>query len=108
MESTQRFDIDELTGEITALTSFDYEREQNFVLTIQVMDNSTTSPLSSTASFIVNITDMNDNAPEFVLFPAGRTYSESTNLHTEIATVSARDRDSGDNGAVSQQTACEV
>ena len=95
------FVIDELTGEITALTSFDYEKNQVYVLTIQVRDNATSSPLSSTARFVANITDANDNAPTFDTFPTDRTFSESTRVGMEIAAVSATDVDSGDNAAVS-------
>ena len=94
------FMIDELTGEITALTSFDYELEQSYILTILARDNSTTSPLSSIARFIANITDVNDNAPVFDVFPADRTISEATDVRTVIARVRASDQDSGDNAAV--------
>ena len=95
------FSIDERTGEIRALSSFDFEQRQGYTFTIQARDNATTSPLSSTARFLVNITDVNDNAPAYSVFPASRTYLEGTSVGTVIATVSADDRDSGDNGAVS-------
>lgn len=101
MKPTPDFAINELTGEITALSSFDYEWRQSYTLTILARDNSTTSPLTSTAQFLANITDVNDNAPVYSVFPASRTFSESTTPGTEIARVSANDQDSGDNGAVS-------
>lgn len=100
VEATSNFGINELTGEITALTIFDYELQQSYVLTILARDNSTTSPLSSTAHIVVDITDMNDNAPVFELFPADRTISEATAVDTVIASVRASDQDSGDNAAV--------
>lgn len=101
MKPSSEFAINELTGEIIALTSFDYEQHRNYTLTIVARDNSSTSPLVSTARFVVNITDVNDNAPFYSTFPSSKTFSESTSLNTEIARVSARDDDSGDNGAVS-------
>ena len=94
------FFIDELSGEIRALASFDYESTQTFFLTIEARDNSS-SPLAATASFYVNITDRNDNTPTFDSFPADRSFIESTPTGTEIATASASDKDSGDNGDVS-------
>ena len=100
VETTSNFSINELTGEITALTIFDYELQQSYVLTILARDNSTTSPLSSTAHFVADIIDMNDNAPIFELFPADMTISEATAIGTEIASVRASDQDSGDNAAV--------
>ena len=100
MDETLEFIINELTGEITALTSFDYELQQSYLFTIMARDNSTTSPLSSTAHFIVNITDVNDNAPVFDVFPADRTISEATDVGMVIASVGASDQDSGDNAAV--------
>jgi hypothetical protein len=101
IEATSNFSINEQTGEITALTIFDYELQQSYVLTILARDNSTTSPLSSTARFVADITDMNDNAPIFESFPADRTVSEAATVGTEIASVRASDQDSGDNAAVS-------
>lgn len=100
VEATSIFRINELTGEITALTTFDYELQQSYVLTILASDNSTTSPLSSTARFVADITDMNDNAPVFELFPADRNVSEATAVGTVIANVRASDQDSGVNAAV--------
>lgn len=83
------------------MTIFDYELQQSYELTILARDNSTTSPLSSTARFIADISDMNDNAPIFESFPADRTISEATAVGTEIASVRASDQDYGDNAAVS-------
>ena len=94
------FEIDELTGEIRALTTFDYEITQNFVLTILATDNST-APLATSARFYVNITDRNDNAPVFGVFPGDQRLSEITSTGKVIVTVSATDEDSGDNGDVS-------
>lgn len=100
VEQPSDFAIDELTGEIRALVSFDYDQQPpNYVYTIQVTDNST-SPLSSTARFVANITDINDNAPVFVSFPADRNLIETASVGQEIARVSATDRDSGDNADV--------
>ena len=103
-ERTSNFLINELTGEVTTLSSFDYELQQNYVLTIVATDNSTTSPLSSSAQLLVNITDMNDNAPVFNVFPADRSISEAAALGTVIGTVGAIDQDSGDNAVVRDGT----
>ena len=100
------FVIDELTGEIAALNSFDYEKTRVYILTIQARDNATTSPRSSTARFVANITDVNDNAPTFITFPTDRTFTEATQVGTLIAAVSAADEDSGDNADVSN--ACVI
>ena len=56
---------------------------------------------TATASFLVNITDVNDNRPMFQATPTIGPVLEDVGVGTVIATVKATDLDSGSNGQVS-------
>ena len=55
--------------------------------------------LSTRKSLVISITDVNDNAPEFVSPPAGEVLENSAS-GTEVMTVRARDKDANRNGQV--------
>lgn len=87
-----------MTGVITTNTTYDYEMMQQLSTTIIVSDNGPVS-LMSTATFVVNITDVNDNPPVFLEDSYGPfVYSEDAVIGTVIASVLAIDEDSGANG----------
>ncbi|XP_059146713.1 cadherin-23-like isoform X2 [Physella acuta] len=77
----------------------DRETDASYKLIIKVADSSPVQKLSVTVTVFVTIQDVNDNAPMFstVIAP---TIAEDTNVGAEVATVSAVDRDAGDNAAV--------
>ncbi|ESO10586.1 hypothetical protein HELRODRAFT_146064, partial [Helobdella robusta] len=62
--SSSHFSIDETTGEIKALISFDYERARAYVITVVISDHGQ-PPLSSTALVRIHVKDLNDNRPTF-------------------------------------------
>ena len=55
--------------------------------------------LSTRKSLVISITDVNDNAPEFVSPPAGEVLENSAS-GTEVMTVRARDKYANRNGQV--------
>ena len=55
--------------------------------------------LATRKSLVISITDVNDNAPEFVSPPAGEVLENSAS-GTEVMTVRARDKDANRNGQV--------
>ena len=55
---------------------------------------------TATASFLVNITDVNDNRPMFEATPTVGPVLEDVSMGTVITTVKASDLDSGSNGQV--------
>ncbi|MDE0470660.1 MAG: cadherin repeat domain-containing protein, partial [Ekhidna sp.] len=85
------FALNETTGALTVKTAapLDYETVANrtFTLTVRVSDGT----LSETADFIVNVTNVNDNAPTIV----AQTFSvaESAAVGTVVGTVAASDAD---------------
>ena len=55
---------------------------------------------SSTVDVFIQIFDENDNNPYFVTTITNVTVPESTKIGTEIASIRARDPDSGDYGKI--------
>ena len=106
IENNMDFEIDMLTADVRALRVFDFEQVQSFVLSIVASDNSTSSPLFDEAQLIVNITDINDNTPFFVDFPANISLSEDISVGDMITVIGAEDNDSTTNAQVSTQYVC--
>ena len=94
------FSIDPITGVI--ITHFEYDREQTpeYILLVQARDSGTPMQLSSTALVLVEIGDVNDNAPTFPCSPMYARVLENTPIGTTIFTFVAIDHDKGPNGTV--------
>ncbi|KAK6172428.1 hypothetical protein SNE40_016079 [Patella caerulea] len=94
-------EINEVTGEIYAKRSLDYEQEKFLQFLVDVSDRGTPS-LSSQTSVRIDIEDVNDNAPQLKvnLPPSSRAISESAQKGAFVAHVSVFDEDSGDNGEI--------
>ena len=86
------FAINENTGAVTVAGTVDYETTPTFTLTVSASDES----LSGTADFIVNVTNVNDNAPVVTAQNAVFTVIENAGSGTAVGTVAAMDED-GDN-----------
>ncbi|XP_024937586.1 cadherin-87A isoform X2 [Cephus cinctus] len=77
--------------------SLDYENpnQRKFIILVIAEEVHTDPKLSSTATVIVTITDANDNAPSFSSPPYTADVSEVAAPGTTVATITAKDRDSG-------------
>ncbi len=84
------FSINTATGVITLTGTLDYETTQSYNLTVRVTDNAGT-PLSSSATITVNVTDINDLTPAI----SGSTFSVNENSAngTAVGTATATDGD---------------
>ncbi|CAN9515218.1 unnamed protein product [Ophioblennius macclurei] len=89
------FDIDPQTGWITTKQVLDYERRKHFSLKVRVVDNGTV-PLSSEASVFLNVTDVNDNAPDFVGSMYEATLDEMAKCGHIVIKIQASDPDASD------------
>ncbi|XP_047016908.1 protocadherin beta-16 isoform X23 [Ictalurus punctatus] len=90
----QLFTIDKLTGQIKVNGDIDYEEEKYYEIGVQAKDG---SGLASSASVIIDITDVNDNAPKIILKTLNNPLPESVIVGTELAIINVQDKDSGDN-----------
>ncbi|XP_060751226.1 putative protocadherin beta-18 isoform X10 [Tachysurus vachellii] len=92
--AAQLFTIDKLTGKIKVSGDIDYEEEKSYELRVQAKDG---SGLASTASVIIEITDVNDNAPKISVKSLNNPVSENIIEGTEVAIINVQDKDSGEN-----------
>ncbi|XP_058056650.1 protein dachsous [Anopheles bellator] len=99
----EHFAIDSLTGALTLLAPLDHEDTQEFLVVVQATDQSSnaTERLTTSATARIMVTDVNDNAPKFVIpaTPDNVVYiSDSLETNQIVAHVVAIDADSGENG----------
>ncbi|XP_043445526.1 protocadherin beta-4 [Prionailurus bengalensis] len=80
--------------------ALDREEQPAFSLTLIALDGGS-PPKSGTITVRILITDVNDNAPEFVHTPYEVQVLENSSLDSPVLSVSAKDIDSGNFGSVS-------
>ncbi|XP_077433274.1 protocadherin alpha-8-like isoform X6 [Vanacampus margaritifer] len=98
-KQTNMFSIDEKTGTVSNKENIDFEKTNAFELRIQANDGGA-SPLTSHAKLLIEVLDVNDNAPEISVTSLMNTVKEDAPIGTAIAIVSVLDKDSGKNGLV--------
>eukprot|EP00794_Sanderia_malayensis_P011813 gene11813-13037_t len=86
------FNLDSKTGELKVAKALDYERVQIYKLRVVARDHGLPS-LSSTETFNVNITNINDNIPNFTLGEFNAVISENMPVGSTVARISATDAD---------------
>ncbi|CAF87248.1 unnamed protein product, partial [Tetraodon nigroviridis] len=93
------FEINELTGEITIKGPIDYEENDRYEVEVEASDKGFV-PLKTERSVMIEITDVNDNAPEIEVTSFSSLIPEDSRPGTTVAHVSVNDLDSGLNGKV--------
>ncbi|XDV54082.1 hypothetical protein PO909_022456 [Leuciscus waleckii] len=91
------FKIDRKTGVITLTGMFDYERAKKHEIGIEAKDQ---GGLGNSAKVIVDLIDVNDNAPIISIMSFSSPVTEDATVGTTIAIFSVKDLDAGDNGHV--------
>ncbi|KAM4892467.1 protocadherin beta-15-like [Sylvia borin] len=97
-QSDSAFVIDPITGEIKLTKPLDFEAAETHELSVRARDG---GGLSAICKVLVEVVDVNDNAPELVVSSFISPLPENTVPGTVVALFSVRDRDSGANGQVS-------
>ncbi|XP_028272662.1 protocadherin alpha-2-like [Parambassis ranga] len=97
------FDLNSETGEITVRGRLDYEETPAYEVRVQAMDQGA-SPRSAHAKLLIEIIDVNDNAPEISVTSLMTPVKENAELGTIVALVAVSDTDGGKNGV----TNCKV
>ncbi|XP_060602144.1 cadherin-23-like isoform X2 [Ruditapes philippinarum] len=87
------------SGEVTTVNALNRELVASYSIVIEAIDSGT-SPLTTTTTLQVTVTDINDNAPTFGLDPYHFTSSEDVIVGTVVGTVAATDTDSEDSGTI--------
>lgn len=86
------FALNSNNGEITALKSLDRETQDQYSMKIIVSDMGDPQ-LTSSAVVIINVTDVDDNCPQFVPAEYNVTISENLGFNQSIVQVTATDAD---------------
>ncbi|KAM3612375.1 uncharacterized protein V6R79_007684 [Siganus canaliculatus] len=93
------FSIDANTGEVKVTGQIDFEESKSFEIDIEASDKGTV-PLTTDKSVVINVVDVNDNAPEIEVTSFSSSIREDSKIGTTVALISVRDLDSGINGKV--------
>ncbi|XP_058505648.1 protocadherin gamma-A12-like isoform X24 [Solea solea] len=91
------FSIDPKTGTITVTALIDFEETSFFEMTVEAKDG---LGLTSYAKVIIDVTDVNDNAPVIYLKSLTNPIPENMSPGTEVGIINVQDRDSEKNKQV--------
>ncbi|KAM9740729.1 protocadherin alpha-8-like [Menidia menidia] len=97
------FQINEHSGLLTVKGNIDFEYHPAFEIRVQASDKGSPQ-MTSQCKILIEVLDINDNAPEISVTTLVDTVQEDAKLGTAIALVSVLDRDGGKNGIVH----CEI
>ncbi|XP_038652251.1 protocadherin-10-like isoform X16 [Scyliorhinus canicula] len=103
----EMFEVNSKTGEIRLKGKLNYEGKTAFRISIKAMDKGLYE-MSAHCDVLVDIIDVNDNAPEVTLTSLSSTVSEDAPVGTVVALFSADDRDYGQNALVKCQIPKEL
>uniref|UniRef100_A0A803VD65 Cadherin domain-containing protein n=1 Tax=Ficedula albicollis TaxID=59894 RepID=A0A803VD65_FICAL len=92
------FLIDPRTGQIKITNPLDFEEAETHELGVRATDG---GGLSAICKVLVEVVDVNDNAPELAVSSFSSPLPENTVPGTVVALFTVRDRDSGANGKIS-------
>uniref|UniRef100_A0A4W3IWA4 FAT atypical cadherin 3a n=1 Tax=Callorhinchus milii TaxID=7868 RepID=A0A4W3IWA4_CALMI len=95
-EVTEIFTIDSKNGWITTLKDLDHEKQPMYTFAVVAFDLGKTVSLSSTAIVQVAVTDINDNAPNFVTEVYRASVRESDSPGEVVAVLSTQDDDTSE------------
>ncbi|KAK9518069.1 hypothetical protein VZT92_023395 [Zoarces viviparus] len=95
------FSIDPKTGEIKVTGVIDFEERSSFEMRLQAKDG---LGLTSYAKVIIDVTDINDNAPMIYLKSLTNPIPENVSPGTEVGIINVQDRDSETN----RQVRCSI
>ncbi|XP_071380363.1 protocadherin alpha-2-like [Centroberyx affinis] len=97
VDSAGKFIVDSESGEIIVRANLDYEEITAYELRIQATDQGA-SPRSGYSKVLIEVVDINDNAPEISITSLMSPVKENAEIGTVIALVTVTDKDGGQNG----------
>ena len=94
-----RFSVGRIDGVLRSVASLDREERSEYLLSVTAVDNGSPNSLSSKVEVVVNVVDMNDNAPEFLQKHYSASVLENASLGMDLnIQTGAEDRDLDENG----------
>ncbi|KAM8910650.1 protocadherin gamma-A11-like isoform 19-T19 [Spinachia spinachia] len=100
-DEKQVFSLNSKTGEVKVSETIDYEKEALYEMQISAKDG---LGLASYTTVIIDIYDMNDNAPVIFMKSLSNPIAENVSPGTEVGIVNVQDRDSEAN----RQVRCSI
>ncbi|XP_018548683.1 protocadherin gamma-A11-like [Lates calcarifer] len=100
-EDVNVFSIDPKTGEIRVSGVIDFEERSSFEMRVEAKDG---LGLTSYAKVIIDVSDINDNAPVIYLKSLTNPIPENVSPGTEVGIINVQDRDSETN----RQVRCSI
>uniref|UniRef100_A0A8C9XH49 Cadherin domain-containing protein n=1 Tax=Sander lucioperca TaxID=283035 RepID=A0A8C9XH49_SANLU len=91
------FSLNSKTGEIKVIGQVDFESNSKYEMRIDAKDG---YGLSSDSKVVIEITDVNDNAPVVYMKSLMNPIAENVSPGTEVGIINVQDRDSENNGQV--------
>ena len=100
------FRVDPVSGTLYTARPLDAETKQRYTLTVAAVDQASVgSRRQSSARVRVTVEDANDNDPRFEETEQTIYFAENEPAGSRVVRVSAKDRDSGENGHISYSIA---
>uniref|UniRef100_A0AAR2KTK7 Cadherin domain-containing protein n=1 Tax=Pygocentrus nattereri TaxID=42514 RepID=A0AAR2KTK7_PYGNA len=96
---SEKFSIDSITGDISVVGELDYESTSAYEIRVEARDGGST-PLASHCKVLIEVVDVNDNAPDIKLSSLLDSVREDARKGTVIALITVQDKDGGKNGKV--------
>uniref|UniRef100_A0A2R8ZZA5 Protocadherin alpha 5 n=1 Tax=Pan paniscus TaxID=9597 RepID=A0A2R8ZZA5_PANPA len=94
-----KFHMDPLSGAITVIGHMDFEESRAHKIPVEAVDKGF-PPLAGHCTVLVEVVDVNDNAPQLTLTSLSLPIPEDSQPGTVITLISVFDRDFGVNGQV--------
>ncbi len=91
------FSIDPASGEITIKGPLDFEDSPSFEIRVKAKDG---AGLAATSKVVVDISDVNDNAPFIMIKSLKTPLMEDATVGTEVAVIYVQDKDTESNGKI--------
>uniref|UniRef100_A0A3P8T4L6 Protocadherin 2 gamma 28 n=1 Tax=Amphiprion percula TaxID=161767 RepID=A0A3P8T4L6_AMPPE len=91
------FNMDPQTGEMTVTGVLDYEKTKHYEIDVEATDK---GGLTDTAKVLIEVSDLNDNAPVISIISLSNPIPEDSAINTVIAMLNIKDLDSGKNSQV--------
>ncbi|CAL8333307.1 unnamed protein product [Merluccius merluccius] len=102
-----KFSIDPKSGMVRVAAQLDRESNPEFSLLVVAEDQGQPAK-SASATLLVQVADINDNAPEFPKMEFHVDVSENASVGTTLLTLSAVDPDMGPNGTVTYSIVLQI
>ncbi|XP_076594792.1 protocadherin alpha-8-like isoform X15 [Chaetodon auriga] len=99
VNSAEKFLIVPESGEIIVKANLDYEESNAYELRVQATDQGA-SPRSGYSKVLIEVLDVNDNAPEISITSLMSPVKENAEIGTVVALVTVTDKDGGQNGLI--------